>query len=60
MPRYLLLGLTSSLPGALAGTLIVGAATGATTVLVTAACQESVPAEVLGRVMGLSSWRRSA
>ena len=45
--------MTGSLPGALAGTLIVGAATGATTVPVTAACQESVPADVLGRVMGV-------
>jgi DHA3 family macrolide efflux protein-like MFS transporter len=53
LPGYLLLGFADSLAPALLGTLIVGFATGAAFVLLTSAAQESVPDDVLGRVMGL-------
>jgi MFS family permease len=54
-PGYALLGLFGNLAGALVGTFVVGLASGAALVLVTAAAQESVPEEVLGRVMGVVS-----
>ena len=52
LPGFLLLA-TASLPLALAGTFIVGMASGAALVLVTSAAQASAGDEVLGRVMGI-------
>lgn len=52
-PGYAALGGTQSLPVALAGTFVVGAATGAAFVLVSAAAQESVEEGLLGRAMGV-------
>jgi hypothetical protein len=52
LPGYALLA-TGSLPLALAGTFVVGVAAGAALVLVTTAAQQSVPDDVLGRVMGI-------
>jgi hypothetical protein len=52
LPGYALLS-TGSLPLALAGTFVVGITAGAGAMLVTSAAQRSVPAEALGRVMGI-------
>lgn len=52
-PGYAALGAAHSLPLALAGTFIVGAAAGAAFVLVSAAAQESVEEGLLGRAMGV-------
>jgi MFS family permease len=53
LPGYVALALAESLPLALAGTFVVGAATGAAYVLVTTATQESIDETVLGRAMGI-------
>ncbi len=53
LPGYAALALAGSLPLALAGTFVVGAATGAAFVLVSAAAQESVQETLLGRAMGV-------
>jgi MFS family permease len=53
LPGYAGLALAESLPLALAGTFVVGAATGAAYVLVTTATQESIHETVLGRAMGI-------
>jgi transmembrane secretion effector len=53
LPGYAALALAGSLPLALVGTFIVGAATGAAFVLVTSAAQESVNEHLLGRAMGV-------
>jgi DHA3 family tetracycline resistance protein-like MFS transporter len=53
LPGFVLLGTANTLPLALVGSFIVGLANGAALVLVTTAAQESVPAELLGRVMGI-------
>jgi hypothetical protein len=52
LPGYALLA-TGSLAPALAGTFVVGVAAGSGFVLVSAAAQQSVPDELLGRVMGI-------
>ena len=52
LPGYWLLA-AGSLPLALVGTFLVGVATGSGLLLVTTAAQESVPDELLGRVMGI-------
>jgi hypothetical protein len=52
LPGYAALALAESLPLALAGTFVVGAATGAAIVLVSAATQESIQEHLLGRAMG--------
>ena len=53
LPGYAALALAESLPLALAGTFVVGAATGAAFVLVSTATQESVEEHLLGRAMGV-------
>jgi DHA3 family tetracycline resistance protein-like MFS transporter len=53
LPGYVLLGLAGSLPPALAGTFLVGLASAAAFVLVTAATQESLPEERLGSALGV-------
>jgi MFS family permease len=53
LPGYAALALAESLPLALAGTFVVGAATGAAFVLVTTATQESIEEHLLGRAMGV-------
>lgn len=53
LPGYLLLGTARSLPLALLGTAIVGATSAAAAVLVTAAAQESIPDDLLGRALGV-------
>jgi predicted MFS family arabinose efflux permease len=53
LPGFAVLAAAPSLPLALAGTFIVGVATGATLVLVITATQESVPDAALGRAMGI-------
>jgi len=53
LPGYAALSAAESLPLALAGTLVVGAATGAAFVLVTSATQESIHGDLLGRAMGV-------
>jgi MFS transporter, DHA3 family, tetracycline resistance protein len=53
LPGYVLLGTAGSLPLALAGSFVIGVANGAALVLVTTAAQQSVPDELLGRVMGI-------
>jgi MFS family permease len=52
LPGYVLLS-RGALGPALVGTFVVGVAAGAGYVLVSAAAQQSVPDEVLGRVMGI-------
>jgi MFS family permease len=52
-PGFVLLGTADSLPLALAGCFVIGVASGAGLILVTTAAQESVPDELLGRVMGI-------
>jgi MFS family permease len=53
LPGYALLALATELPVAIAGTFLVGVATGAAYVLMTSATQESVDESVLGRAMGI-------
>lgn len=53
LPGYLLLGTAGSLPLALLGTTIVGATSASAIVLVTAATQESIPDDLLGRALGV-------
>jgi DHA3 family tetracycline resistance protein-like MFS transporter len=53
LPGYLLLGFSGSLAPAMLGTFFVGAASSAALVLVSAATQESLPDEILGRAMGI-------
>lgn len=53
LPGYVLLGLADSLPPALVGTFLVGFASAAAFVLVTAATQESLPEERLGSALGV-------
>ncbi len=53
LPGYVLLGLADSLAPALAGTYLVGFASAAAFVLVTAATQESLPEERLGGALGV-------
>jgi MFS family permease len=53
LPGYALLALATALPVAIAGTFLVGVATGAAYVLMTSATQESVEESVLGRAMGV-------
>lgn len=53
LPGYLLLGLADSLPPALLGTFLIGAASSAAFVLVSTATQESLPDDLLGRAMGV-------
>jgi hypothetical protein len=53
LPGYVLLGSTGSLPLALLGTFVVGVAAGAPLVLLTTAVQQSIPDELLGRVLGV-------
>jgi MFS family permease len=53
LPGFAVLAAAPSLPVALAGTFVVGIASGATLVLVTTATQESVPDAALGRAMGI-------
>ena len=53
LPGYVLLGLADSLPPALVGTYLVGFASAAAFVLVTAATQESLPEERLGSALGV-------
>jgi predicted MFS family arabinose efflux permease len=53
LPGFAVLAAAPSLPLALAGTFVVGIATGATLVLVISATQESVPDAALGRAMGI-------
>jgi MFS family permease len=53
LPGYALLALATALPLAIAGTFLVGVATGAAYVLMTSATQESVEESLLGRAMGI-------
>ena len=53
LPGYALLALATALPVAIAGTFLVGVATGAAYVLMTSATQESVEESLLGRAMGV-------
>ncbi len=53
LPGYAALALAETLPLALAGTFVVGAATGAAFVLVSTATQESIDEHLLGRAMGV-------
>lgn len=53
LPGYVLLGMADSLPPALVGTFFVGFASASAFVLVTAATQESLPEERLGRALGV-------
>lgn len=53
LPGYVLLGLADSLSPALVGTYLVGFAGASAFVLVTAATQESLPEERLGRALGV-------
>lgn len=53
LPGYTALALADTLPLALVGTFVVGAATGAAFILVSAATQESVQDGLLGRAMAV-------